>query len=76
MGKKTTGYALISSFFTTNGKYYMVMFRGCLDGYNPTCQLHIRPKMKVDVLSFQIIYDVALSRLKSPILGFWSIAYK
>ena len=53
----------ISSFFTENGKHDMVMFRGCFHGYDPTCKLHIRPKMKVDVLSFQMIYDVALCRL-------------
>ena len=49
--------------FTKNLKYEMVMLRGCFHGYGPTCQLHIRPKMKVDVLSFQMIYAVALCRL-------------
>ena len=58
------------SFFTKNGKHDIVMFRGVFHGYGPTCQLHIRPKMK-DVLRFTMIYDVALcdSVFKSHIFG-------
>ena len=52
-----------TALLTKNGEYDMVMFRGCFHGYGPTCQLRIRLKMKVDVLSFQMIYDVALCRL-------------
>ena len=50
----------IPALFTKIGKYDMVMFRGCFHGYSPTCQLYIRPQMKEDVLSFQMIHDVSL----------------
>ena len=38
----------IPALFTKNGKYDMIMFSGCFHGYSPTCQLHIRSKIKVD----------------------------
>ena len=37
--------------------------KSCFHGYGLTCQFHIRPEMKENVLSFQMIYDVALCRL-------------
>ena len=49
---RQTDVHLIPSLFNKSRKYDMVMFRGCFHGYGPTCQLHIRPTMKVDVPSF------------------------
>ena len=53
----------IPSLFPKNGKNDMPMFIGCFHGFGLTCHLQIRPQMKVNVLSFQMIYDVALCRL-------------